>query len=85
MEGNELKHVHGTPQVEEPPLTEEACRRRLREVGIKLSRKRFCALVEQYHVPFTENSLQCRGGTPNRYYEWTAIRPFFEGFIRRVN
>jgi hypothetical protein len=80
-----MKHFHGASKVEEPPITEEACRRKLREVGIKLSRKKFCELVEQHQVPFTENALQCRGGTPNRYYEWAAIKPFFEGFIRRVN
>ena len=80
-----MKHIDIASPVQEPPITEEVCRKRLREVGIKISRHKFCALVEQHRVPFIENTLQCRGGTPNRYYQWATIKPFFEGFIRQVN
>ena len=80
-----MNRVNVASKIKERPITEGTCRKRLREVGITISRKKFCSLVEEHHVPFTENALQCRGGTPNRYYEWATIKPFFEGFIRQVN
>ena len=80
-----MKHVDTAVQDMDGRITEHACRKKLREVGIKVSRPKFCAEVKKHHVPFTENTLQCRGGAPNRYYDWPTIKAFFEGFIRQVN
>jgi hypothetical protein len=75
-----------TNDSKERPLSEEAFRRRLRiEDDISLSRSKFRDLVEIHRLPYIENALQCRGGSPNRYYEWTILRPFIIGFVRKVN